>query len=389
MSIEFNKRLGQLPPYLFAEIDRKKKAALARGIKIISLGIGDPDLPTPKHIIDAIKIAVEKPEHHQYPFGAGLKLFRETASQWMQQRFGINMDPMTEVHAVIGSKEAIGHFPLAFINPDDTVLIPEPAYPVYQSGTIFAGGKIYFMPLKEENNYLPNLDAIPLNTLKRVKLIWINYPNNPTGAVAPMAFYEKVVALAKKHGIIIASDNAYSEMYYDEDNKPGSIFQVPGAKDVAIEFHSLSKTYNMTGWRIGWVCGNKDLVAGLAKVKDNYDSGVFNAVQEAGVAALSSDQTCVTEMRKTYRERRDIFIKGLNGLGWSAKLPMATFYVWCKCPRNYSSAAFVGKLLDDAGIVCTPGVGFGPSGEGYVRFALTVPIEKIMEALKRMSEIKL
>ncbi len=387
MKIKYSKKLNLLPPYLFAEIDRKKKAAIDRGVKIISLGVGDPDLPTPEHIVESMQTAVTKTEYHQYPFGAGLKQFRQVVADWMLKRFNVNLDPNTEIHTVLGSKEAIGHFPLAFINTNDVVLIPEPAYPVYQAGTIFAGGKIHFMPLLEENGFLPDLEKIPKTVWQKAKVVFINYPNNPTGATANLDFYSKVVEYARKYDVIIAHDAAYSEMYYDDNNKPPSIFQIPNAKDLAIEFHSLSKTYNMTGWRIGWVCGNKEIVSGLSKVKDNYDSGVFNAIQEAGITALTGNQDCVNDMRKVYIERRDVLVKGLNSLGLKCTSPKATFYVWCKTPKGYSSTEFVSKLLDEAGIVCTPGVGFGPSGEGFVRFALTVSVKAINEALYRMKNL--
>ncbi|MDD5687719.1 MAG: LL-diaminopimelate aminotransferase [Elusimicrobia bacterium] len=387
MKIDYSERLKKLPPYLFVEIDRKKKAAIEKGVDIISLGVGDPDLPTPKHIIDAVKIAVEKSKYHQYPFGAGLIEFRKAIADWYKGRFNVDLNPQNEIYTLIGSKEGIGHIHLAFINPGDTVLVPEPGYPVYNCGTIFSDGKSYFLPLTEKNNFLPDLEKIPEKIAKKAKMLFINYPNNPTSATATLEFYEKVVKFAKKYNIIVCSDAAYSEIYYD-NQKPPSFLQVRGAKDIGVEFHSLSKTYNMTGWRLGWVCGNSEVVKGLSNIKDNYDSGVFGAIQEAGVVALTSSQKCVEEMREIYQRRRDVFIKELNKIGWSVKKPQATFYVWAKVPNGYSSAETVSKLLDSAGIVSTPGNGLGPSGEGYLRFTLTVSENRLKEAVGRISKIK-
>jgi len=386
MEIKYNDKLKKLPPYLFIEIDRKKKEAIARGADIIAFGVGDPDMPTPDHIIKAGQKALEKSANHQYPFGAGMISFRKAVSEWYKSRFNVEVNADNEICALIGSKEGIGHMHLGFINPGDVVLIPEPGYPVYNTGTIFTDGVPYFMPLLEKNKFLPDLDAIPQDILKKAKIIFINYPNNPTSATAPREFLVKLVEFAKKNNIIVAYDNAYSEMYYEE--KPLSFLEIPGAKEVGVEFHSLSKTYNMTGWRIGWVCGNKEVVAGIAKVKDNYDSGAFQAVQEAGICALTSSQQCVEEMRKLYKERRDLLCEGLTKLGWQITKPKATFYVWAKIPNGYTSAQTVGKLLDECAIVCTPGNGMGASGEGYVRFALTVSIERTKEALERIAKLK-
>jgi LL-diaminopimelate aminotransferase len=385
MKITYSSKLQKLPPYLFVEIDRRKKAALARGVDIISLGVGDPDQPTPSHIIKAGQRALADPKNHQYPFGSGCKEFRQAVARWYKKRFGVTLNPDDEVISLIGSKEGIGHFHLAFVNPGDVVLIPEPGYPVYNTGTIFADGKPFFMPLKEENGFLPDLDAIAENVRKRAKIMFLNYPGNPTAAVATKAFFARVVAFAKKYDIIVAHDAAYSEIYYDR--KPVSFLQVPGAKEVGVEFHSLSKTYNMTGWRIGWVCGNAQVVKGLSTVKDNYDSGVFQAIQEAAVAALTGPQSCVENMRKLYRRRRDVFVEGLQQLGWKVNKPKATFYVWAHAPVGYTSAQTVAKLLDEAGIVCTPGNGMGTSGEGYVRFALTVGVPRLKEALGRIAKL--
>jgi LL-diaminopimelate aminotransferase len=379
-------RLGQLPPYLFAAIDEKKKAAIAKGADIISLGVGDPDLATPRHIVEAGKKALENPANHQYPFGKGLKVFRDAVTQWYKTRFNVAIDPESEIYSLIGSKDGLTHLPLAFLNPGDTVLIPEPAYPAYNAAVLLAGGKSHFVPLLEKNKFLPDFSAVPEEVLSKAKFLFLNFPGNPTAATADRAFFEKVVALAKKHKFFVAHDAPYSEMYYGEP--PVSFLSVPGAKDVGVEFHSCSKTYNMTGWRIGWVCGNADVVRALGKLKDNYDSGVFQAVQEAGVAALTGPQDCVAEMRKIYRERRDLWVKGLRELGWNVFEPAATFYVWARVPQGYASANTVERLLEEAHIVSTPGNGFGPSGEGYVRFALTVPKARLEEALGRIKKIK-
>jgi LL-diaminopimelate aminotransferase len=386
MKINYSEKLSKLPPYLFIEIDKKKQLAKEKGVDIISLGVGDPDYPTPAHIIRAGQDALARPANHQYPFGAGLKTFREAVARWFKSRFGVELNPDNEISALLGSKEGIGHFHLAFVNPGDVVLIPEPGYPVYNTGTIFTDGKPYFMPLKEENSFLPMLEDIPTKICKKAKIMFINYPNNPTGAVADRGFFEKVIEFAKKYNIIVAHDAAYSEMFYEE--RPMSFLELPGAKEVGVEFHSLSKTYNMTGWRVGWVCGNPEIVKGLSLVKDNYDSGVFQAMQEAAIMALNGPQDCVEDMRKVYKGRRDALVEGLVKLGWNVKKPKATFYVWAHVPNGYTSANTVAKLLDEAGIVCTPGNGMGPSGEGYVRFALTVDVSRIQEALSRIGKLK-
>jgi LL-diaminopimelate aminotransferase len=299
----------------------------------------------------------------------------------------VNLDPQ-EVCALIGSKDGIGHAHLAFINPGDIVLIPEPGYPVYNTGTIFTDGQAHFLPLLEKNGYLPDLDAVPQDIAAKAKLIFVNYPNNPTAAIATKDFYAKLIDFAKKNNVIVASDSAYSEIFYDEKDKPLSFLSLPGAKEVGVEFHSLSKTYNMTGWRIGWVAGNKDIVKGISMVKDNYDSGVFGAVQEAAALALTSSQECVAKQRAVYKERRDVLVEGLKKLGWQVEMPKATFYVWAKTPDGYSSAQTVSKLLDEAAVVSTPGNGLGASGEGYIRLALTADVSRIKEALERISKIK-
>ncbi|WP_461831780.1 LL-diaminopimelate aminotransferase [Aquifex sp.] len=385
---EFSDRLKVLPPYLFAELDRKKQEKIEQGVDVIDLGVGDPDMPTPKPIIEAAKKALENPENHKYPSYVGKLEFRKAVASWYKRRFGVELDPQTEVITLIGSKEGIAHFPLAFVNPGDIVLCPDPAYPVYKIGAIFAGGTPYTVPLKEENNFLPDLESIPEDVARKAKIIWINYPNNPTSAPPTLEFFEKLISWAKEYNVIVASDNAYSEIY-TRNEKPPSILQVPGAKDVAIEFHSLSKTYNMTGWRIGMAVGNKELVAGLGKVKTNVDSGQFGAVQDAGIAALNLPEEEVEKIRNVYRERKRIMTEALEKIGLKIYKSDYTFYLWIKVPEGYTSAQFVGRLIDEAGIVCTPGNGFGEYGEGYFRISLTVPTERLLEAAERIKSLKL
>ncbi|EDP74933.1 LL-diaminopimelate aminotransferase [Hydrogenivirga sp. 128-5-R1-1] len=388
MAFELAQRLKVLPPYLFAELDRRKQEKLEQGVDVIDLGVGDPDLPTPQPIVEALQRAAENPDNHKYPSYVGMKAYREAVSQWYKRRFDIDLCPDNEVIALIGSKEGVAHFPLAFVQEGDVVICPDPAYPVYKIGTIFAGGEPYTVPLKAENNFLPDIGSIPQDIVDRAKIIWVNYPNNPTSADATEDFYKDLIKWAKKHNIIIASDNAYSEIYLG-DRKPISILQMDGAKDVAIEFHSLSKTYNMTGWRIGMAVGNEELVKGLGKVKTNVDSGQFNAVQEAGITALNMPESELDKLRAIYKERREVMTSALRKLGLEPLESDVTFYIWIKVPEGYSSADFVGRLIDEAGIVCTPGNGFGDAGEGYFRISLTVPTERLVEAAKRIENLKL
>ena len=386
MAVEKAERLKQLPPYLFQEIDRLKAELISKGVDVINLGVGDPDLPTPRHIIEALQKAAEDPSTHQYPSYSGMNDFRISVANWYRHRFGVELDPIEEVVTMIGSKEGIAHFPLAFINPGDLALVPTPAYPVYHVGTLFAGGESYFMPLLDENEFLPEVAAIPPDIARRARMIFINYPNNPTGATAERAFYEKVLAFAREYEVIVCHDAAYSEMAFD-GYRPMSFLEIAGAKEVGIEFHSLSKTYNMTGWRLGFAVGNRQLLQGLGQVKSNIDSGAFNAIQMAGIAALEGNQACVKEMQQTYQERRDLLIAGLRGVGLKPTVPKATFYVWCPVPQGYSSSEFTSLLLKECGIVTTPGSGFGVPGEGFVRMALTVGKERIGEAVARIRKL--
>lgn len=384
--IEYADRLKELPPYLFAEIDRIKREVMRTGRDLIDLGVGDPDLPTPGHIIEALHTAALDPENHRYALDFGMPVLREAIAGWYRRRFGVVLDPASEVLPLIGSKEGIGHLPFAFVNPGDCALVPDPAYPVYAATTILAGGEPHRMPLLEENGFLPDLDRIPGEVLRRAKLLFINYPNNPTAAVCGKDFFGRVVEFARRNSLIVCHDAAYTELAYDGYRAP-SFLEADGAKQVGIEFHSLSKTYSMTGWRIGFAVGSGEVIAGLSKVKSNIDSGIFQAVQLAGVAALTGPQEFLAGYLDIYRRRRDILVDGLRSLGWRVARPKATFYVWARVPRGFTSTSLVKALLERAGIVATPGNGLGASGEGYVRFALTVSEERIREAVGRMSKL--
>jgi LL-diaminopimelate aminotransferase len=384
--IEYATRIKALPPYLFAAIDEMKRQAIQRGADIINLGIGDPDLPTPAPIIEQLKQAAADPKNHQYPSYEGLLTFRQAVASWYARRFGVVLDPVSEVLTLIGSKEGIGHVPLAFVDPGDVVLVPSPGYPVYPVGASFAGGMPYIMPLVKQNGFLPDLNAIPRDTATQAKLMFVNSPNNPTSVVAGTDFFDRLVAFAQEHRIIVCHDAAYSEIFYD-GRRPASFLEAEGAKEVGIEFHSLSKTFSMTGWRIGFAVGNKDILAGLVKVKSNLDSGVFQAVQEAGIAALQLDDRVTEDLRKIYQERRDALIPGLKRLGLEVDPPAAAFYVWVAVPKGYTSTAFTLHLLEKAGIVTTPGNGFGEPGEGYVRMTLTTVKDRLEEAVERMEKV--
>ena len=384
--IELADRVKNLPPYLFATIDKMKQEALAKGVDVIDLSIGDPDIPTPSHIVDAMKSAVEKPEHHRYPSYEGMFTYREAVASWYKRRFGAILDPGTEVLSLIGSKEGIGHIPLAFVNPGDVVLVPSPGYPVYPVATLFAGGQAHLMPLTEGNAYLPDFASIPVSVLNKARLMFLNYPNNPTAAVASRDFYRDAIELAAKYNIILCHDAAYSEVYYDNE-KPLSFMELDGAMDVGIEFHSLSKTYNMTGWRIGFAVGNRDVLGGLGKIKSNLDSGAFQAVQEASIAALNTDDSLLAGIRNIYQDRRNVLCDGLNGIGLKVSKPKATFYVWTRVPSGFDSSVFVTHLLEKVGVLGTPGVGFGAPGEGFIRFALTQNADRIREAVQRIEKV--
>jgi LL-diaminopimelate aminotransferase len=383
---ELAQRVKNLPPYLFARIEKKKREVLAKGVDLIDMSIGDPDLATLPHIVESMQRAVQNPDNHHYPSSAGMMSYREAVAAWYKQRDDLDLDPATEIISVIGSKEAVGHLPLAYVDKGDVVLCPDPGYPVYAIGTLFAGGESHFMPLLEENDFLPDFNAIPEDILKRAKLMWLNYPNNPTAALATEEFFKSAIELAKKYDIIIVHDFAYSELYF-EGEKPISFLSVEGARDVGIELHSLSKTYNMTGWRIGFAAGNKDIIAALANIKSNLDSGVFQAVQEASITALQSDDSVLANLRQIYQERRDALCQGLMDAGFKVNIPAATFYIWMRVPEGYNSADYASLLLDKAGVLVTPGTGFGEPGEGYIRFALTVDVARIKEAVERIKSL--
>jgi LL-diaminopimelate aminotransferase len=378
-------RIKHLPPYLFAAIDKAKQEARKKGVDVIDLSVGDPDLPTPRHIVEALARAATDSDNHRYPSYEGKLSYREAVADWYRETFGVALDPEREVLTLIGSKEGIAHAPLAFINPGDVALVPDPAYPVYKTATLFAGGRQEVMPLLRENGFLPDLESIDSATAKASKLIFLNYPNNPTAASADIGFFRQLVDFAADNNIIIMHDNPYSEIYYD-GQRSCSILEIDGAKDVAVEFHSLSKTYNMTGWRIGAVVGNADVVAGIGKVKSNIDSGAFGAVQDAGIAALHSPTAVVESIRKVYQHRIEILASALRDHGMDLEKPCATLYLWAFVGGD--SIAYTEKLLEETGIVATPGVGFGQHGEGYIRFSITQPTERIEMAAERLEKMR-
>ncbi len=388
MKIQQAERVRQIPPYLFAEIDRKKQELRKKGVDLIDLSIGDPDLPTPTRIIDQLVDAAKDPENHRYPSYEGMLHFRTAVAHWYERRFGVSLDPHGEILTLIGSKEGIAHIPLAFLDPGDYALVPSPGYPVYRVATLFAGGIPYSMPLLRENRFLPDFSKIPTGVAERAKLLFINYPNNPTAAVAERPFFEEVVNFADRHGIIVCHDAAYSEIAFD-GYRPMSLMEVKGAREVGIEFHSLSKTFNMTGWRIGFAVGNREIVAGLGRIKTNIDSGAFQAVQIAAAEALNGYGTEAKGIVETYRARRDLLVKGIRAAGLEVESPRATFYLWVGIPTGYTSAQFASHLMEKSGIVTTPGVGFGDEGEGYIRFALTIGEDRLREAVGRLKGLKI
>jgi LL-diaminopimelate aminotransferase len=382
-----SERLQKLPPYLFAEIDRKKKAALAAGRDVINLGVGDPDRPTPTPIIRSLQHHVENPAFHQYALDQGAPELRQSIAAFCQARDHLDLDPNSEILPLIGSKEGIAHFPLAVLNPGEISLVPDPCYPVYRSSSMFAGADVYTMPLEPSLQFRPDLDAIPPDVYNRARLMFLNYPNNPTGGTADLPFFEKVVELARAQNLVVAQDAAYNEMYFERPAP--SLLQVPGAKDVAIEFHSLSKTFNMTGWRVGFAIGGAPLIAALGQVKANTDSGIFTAIQFAAKTALDEYATLTPPIRALYKERRDAFVSGMRKLGWDVPTPEATFYVWMPCPKGFTSTELCARLLDEADVVTTPGLGFGRTADGYIRAALTVETPRLIEAVDRIGKLKL
>ena len=383
--MKVSERLEKIPPYLFAEIDKKIAQARAKGIDIISLGIGDPDTPTLQPVVDEMHKAIDNPKNHDYPPYNGTENFRKSACEWMKKRFGVSLDKDTEMLANIGSKEAIAHIFFAYVDKGDYTLIPDPGYPVYHNATVFAGGIPYHMPLLEENGYLPDFDKIPADIAQKSKLMFLNYPNNPTSAVADLDFYKKAVDFCKKYDILLCSDMAYSEMTFDGYKAP-SVLQVEGGKDVAIEFYSHSKSYNMTGWRVGFVCGNKDAVKALGTIKNNIDSGTFKAIQDAASVAFDIDTKYIDDLNKMYQARRDAAQEGFKELGWELKPSKATFYLWLPVTKGMTSDEFVTKMLEEAHVVVPSGRGYGEYGEGYFRVALTKDVDTIKECINRMKK---
>jgi LL-diaminopimelate aminotransferase len=382
------RRLGQIPPYLFAEIDRKVQEKKRAGVDVISLGIGDPDLPTPKRVVSVLQESAADPENHRYPSYFGLAELRGAIANWYSDRFNTTLDPSTEILPTLGSKDGIAHVPLALVDPGDIVLAPDPGYTVYVTGALMAGAESFAMPLTAANRWLPDLDAIPRDVAGRARLMWLNYPNNPTAAVADREFLTRAVEFCREHGIILCHDAPYSEIAFD-GYRPLSLFEIDGAKDVGLEFHSLSKTFNMTGWRIGWVCGRADLIALIGQLKTNIDSGIFQAVQWAAIEALNGGEAETRAACEVFARRHRLVADTLNSLGWKIKPPRATFYVWAPVPDGYDSIGFASHVLDEVGVNITPGVGFGPHGEGYFRLSVTAPDARLAEAMKRMEKLTL
>jgi LL-diaminopimelate aminotransferase len=386
-NMKFSKRVESLPPYLFVQISKKIAAKRARGEDVISFGIGDPDLPTPEHIINELCRTARDPANHRYPESEGLPELRKTIAQWYQKRFGVTLDPDKEVLPLIGSKEGIAHIALCMIDEGDIALIPDPSYPVYAIGTMLCGGQSYYLPLNEKNHFIPDLKAIPEDVLKKTSLMWINYPNNPTGAVAGLDFFNDVVKFAKKNNISVCHDGPYSEVAYD-GYQTVSFMQADVARDVGIEFHSLSKSYNMTGWRIGMAVGNPQMIDALRRIKSNLDSGIPQAIQYMAITALTNSQDCIKEHNIIYQRRRDKVLKALSQMGIHADIPLASLYIWAKCPIGYTSAEFAEDLLEQVGVVVTPGTGYGANGEGYFRISLTISDPMLDKGLFQLTKWK-
>jgi len=383
--MRISKRIANIPPYPFVEITRKINQKRAEGVDVITFAIGDPDIPTPKHIMASLHAAADDPANHRYPESDGLPELRKAIAGWYLKRFGVTLDPDKEVLPLIGSKEGIANIAYCLIDPGDVGLVPDPGYPVYSMGTMFAGGETYYMPLKEENGFLPDFSAIPEDIARRAKLIWLNYPNAPTAAVADVAFFEEAIRFARKYDIAICHDCPYSEVTYD-GYKPVSFLQAEGARDVGIEFHSLSKSYNMTGWRIGMAVGNATLIDALFRIKSNVDSGINQAVQRMAITALEGPQDCVEEHNAIYQRRRDRLVEALRACGLRVNLPRASLYIWARVPAGYTSAEFAARLIDEIGVVVTPGGAFGPSGEGFIRLSITTPDDRVEEGARRLIE---
>ncbi len=377
------KRIENLPPYLFAEIDRKKEAKQAQGVDVISLGIGDPDMPTPQRIVDAMIAATQNPMNHQYPAYAGSKPYREACAEWMRRRFGVELDPATEVLALIGSKEGIAHLFPAFIDVGDYTLVPGVGYPVYSTGGVLIGGETHYMPMNDGNDWLADFESTPADVLAKAKMMFLSYPNNPAAVAAPVEYFDRAIAFAKKHDLLLVHDNAYSEIGFD-GYRPPSLLERPGARDVAIELFSCSKAYNMTGWRVAFACGNAHAIKTLSTVKSNIDSGIFTAIQDAAIEAMLGPQDDIAEMSRIYQRRRDMVMDALGAIGLSARVSKGTIYVWAKIPEGYTSAEYANLVLDKAGVIVPPGSAYGPDGEGYIRISLATPDDRLVEALERI-----
>ena len=382
--MKLSKRIESLPPYLFVETTRKIAEKKARGEEVISFAIGDPDIPTPRHIIDRLCQAAQDPVNHRYPESEGLPELHQAIAEWYKKRFDVSLDATKEVLPLIGSKEGVAHIAWCFIDPGDIALVPDPAYPTYKASIALADGKPYYMPLTEKNNFLPDLGSVPAHVLEKTRLLWINYPNNPTGAVADIDFFNRVVKFAQQHDITVCHDGPYSEVTFD-GYQPVSFLQAEGAREVGVEFHSLSKAYNMTGWRIGMAVGNATAINALKVLKSNLDSGIPQAIQYAAIEALTGPQDCIQEHNTIYQRRRDLVVDMLNSIGLETKPPKASLYVWAKVPKGYTSVEFANALLEEIGIVVTPGVGYGEQGEGYVRISLTIPDAGLVKGLSRLA----
>lgn len=376
-------RIAKLPPYLFAEIDRQVSEAKARGADIVSFGVGDPDIPSPPHVIEALAQGARDPATHRYPSYTGMPDFRAAIGDWYERRFGVRMDPDSQIQPLVGSKEGIFHLPVAFIDPGDVALVPDPSYPVYETGTILAGGEPVSLPLTAEGSFLPDLDAIPSATLQRARVLWLNYPNNPTSACTDLGFMQRAVDFCRANDLLLAHDAAYTEVTFDGYVAP-SVLQADGAMECAVEFHSLSKTYNMTGWRIGWVAGAPEAIEAIKRLKTNIDSGIFDAIQRAGIAALTGPQDWLTQTIERYRYRRDLLCDALKSMGIVVEPPRGSIYLWVPVPEDHTSESFTSYLLDEAAIVVAPGTGYGSAGEGFVRFSLTVPDDRLEEGVERL-----
>ena len=385
--MERSERLKKIPPYLFAEISRKIDAAKKAGKDVISLGIGDPDMPTPHHVVETLCNAAHEPKNHRYPDYAGLLEFRQAVAGWYKRRHNVALNPEKEVLALIGAKGASLHLAMSFTNLGDYNLVPDPAYTTYKTSTIFADGVPHYMPLLEKNGFLPDLNAIPKEVVKKTKILFINYPNNPTGAVATPEFFKEVIDFGKDNKLIVCNDNPYGETTYDGYKAP-SFLEFKGAMDIGVEFNSLSKPYNMTGWRIGMAVGNADIIGAMAISKNNNDSGVFNAVQYAAINALNSPDSEIDRLNAVYQKRRDLVVDALNSIGLKVKKPKATFYIWAPVPKGHTSQSFAAKVFDEAGVVITPGNGYGKYGEGFVRISITVPDARLKEAMERMRKVR-